>query len=515
MSGSKRRVAVGGFQHETNTFAPSKATYRDFLTASGWPGLARGVGLFEAVAGINIPISGFVEAGRELDYDLLPLTWASATPSAEVTEDAYERIVAMILEDLGSLGRIDALYLDLHGAMVTEHLEDGEGELLRRLRHRLGAEVPIVASLDLHANVTPAIVALSDALDTYRTYPHVDMAATGARVARRLHHLLDGRAGRAKAFRQIPFLIPVTSGCTLVEPAKGLYRLLEGLEASVKDASLSFACGFSPADIWDCGPSVVAYAHDQAEAERLAHSLSDEIVGREHDFAPRIWRIEEAVAHARANWRSGAGPIILADSQDNPGGGADGDGVGILAELVRQDAQGAAVALVYDPQAAEAAHAAGEGTEVAIALGAKTRLDGTEPLRARFRVERLGDGRFTGTGPFYLGARMELGPMALLRIGGVAVLVASRKLQAADQAIFRHLGLEPAEQRILALKSSVHFRADFGPLAAEILVVAAPGPNLLDHRALSYRRLRPEVRIMPGEAIEARKLVPGLHMDRG
>jgi microcystin degradation protein MlrC len=153
--------------------------------------------------------------------------------------------------------------------------------------------------------------------------------------------------------------------------------------------------------------------------------------------------------------------------------------------------------MLCDAEAATAAHAAGEGAELPLALGAKSGLPGHAPLEAAFRVERLGDGSLTGTGPFYKGAHMELGPMALLAIGGVRVVVGSRKLQAADQAIFRHLGVEPAEQKILALKSSVHFRADFQPIAEEILVVASPGPNALDHTQLSYKRLRPGLRLMP------------------
>ena len=193
----------------------------------------------------------------------------------------------------------------------------------------------------------------------------------------------------------------------------------------------------------------------------------------------------------------------LVDSEDNPGGGANSDSVTLLAELVRQGAQGAAVGLIYDPEAAAAAHRAGEGAELAIALGAKSGWPGHAPLTAKYRVERLGDGDFTGSGPFYKGARMRLGPMALLRLDGVAVAVVSRKQQAADQEVFRHLGVEPAEQKILALKSSAHFRAHFQPIAEDIMVVAAGGPNAVDNLALPYRRLRPGLRLMPlGPAFE-------------
>lgn len=490
------RIAVGGFQHETNTFAPSKASFADFERAGAWPGLTRGTALFEAMAGLNVPFSGFMAEARASGHTLVPLSWAQATPSAEVTEEAFERIVGQILEDLAGAGDLDAVYLDLHGAMVAEHLEDGEGEILRRVRGIVGATLPVVVSLDLHANITPEMVARADRLVAYRTYPHVDMAETGARAARQLEALLGGEGGREKAYRQLPFLIPVQAGCTLLEPAKGLFARLDGMEVGAVQ-SISFAAGFGPADIYHCGPSVVAYGTDRAAVEAAAEQLSAAICAKEADFAAPVWDAEAAVAHAIRQSVEAGRPIVLADSQDNPGGGADGNTTGLLRELVRQGAEAAALALLWDPAAAELAHLAGEGAELRLALGGRSRVPGDAPLEATYRVERLGDGRFTGTGPFYKGARMDLGPMALLRLGGVRIAVASRKIQAADQAIFRHLGVEPARERILALKSSVHFRADFQPIAAEVLVVKSPGPNPLDHAELAYKRLRPGVRLMP------------------
>ncbi|WP_333667029.1 M81 family metallopeptidase, partial [Parvibaculum sp.] len=172
------RIAVGGFQHETNTFAPTKADYAAFEQADSWPALQRGEGLVSAFSGMNVPIAGFLDAASGT-HTLVPLVWCSATPSAHVTEDAFERVMAMMLEDIAAAGSLDAVYLDLHGAMVTEHFDDGEGEILARVRAAIGRDVPLVASLDLHANVTAAMVAHADALIAYRTYPHVDMAETG------------------------------------------------------------------------------------------------------------------------------------------------------------------------------------------------------------------------------------------------------------------------------------------------------------------------------------------------
>ncbi len=491
---NKARIAVGGLQHETNTFAPSKATYEDFVSAGGWPGLVSGGELFDAVAGINLPVAGFVAKAHELGAELVPLSWSYATPSAHVTEDAFERLSELMLRQLAEAGKVDGLYLDLHGAMVCEHHDDGEGELLRRVRARMEPNLPIVISLDLHANVTPQMFELADRIVIYRTYPHVDMAATGARAAREMHRILAEGKGY-KAFRQLPFLIPLTSGCTLSGPAEAVYRRLAELEKG-EITSLSFACGFCPADIYHCGASLVAYGRDASAVEAAADSLLAEAVGREAEFAMTAWAPEAAVSHAMQ--RLGARPIILADAQDNPGGGGNSDTTGLLQELLKQRAP-AVLAILYDPEAARRAHAAGEGADIAVSLGAHSGLPGHHSITADFRVECLGDGVFTADGPFYGGARMRLGPMALLSLDTVKIIVGSRKEQAADQAMFRHLRVEPCDQKILVLKSTVHFRADFQAMAEEILVVAAPGPTVLDNHQLEFRNLRPGLRRMPGD----------------
>ena len=241
----------------------------------------------------------------------------------------------------------------------------------------------------------------------------------------------------------------------------------------------------------------MAYAESQDAADHAADRLIAMVNAAERDFAGKVWRPDEAVVYAKQRAPELKRPMILADTQDNPGAGGNSDSVGLLEALVRNRAEGAVFANLYDPKTAEIAHRAGEGAEISVGIGAWSGTPGHIPFKATFTVERLGDGNFTATGPFYRGNKMQLGPMALLRIGGTRIVVASRKQQAADQQMLRHLGVEPSEQQILALKSSVHFRADFQPIAAEILIVAAPGANPVDHRALTYRHLREGVRLMP------------------
>ncbi|MGD9742966.1 MAG: M81 family metallopeptidase [Dongiaceae bacterium] len=490
------RIGIGGFIHETNTFAPTKARFEHFAMADGWPALTRGGELFAAVQGINLPVAGLIQTASAEGHELVPMTWCSATPLAHVERAAYERIVSMLLEDAKSKGPFDAIYLDLHGAMVAEHFEDGEGELLRRLRALVGERMPIVANLDLHANVTEAMVRHASALVAFRTYPHIDMFDTGVRSARVIDRLLAGMPC-FKALRKIPFLIPLSWQCTMIEPAASIYRLLGEMENDPAIVSLSFAPGFPPADIRECGPAVMAYATTQAAADRAADRLAARIEASESAFAGRIWQPDDAVRHAMERARTAKRPVIIADTQDNPGAGTNAETMGMFEALVRNGAEGAVFGLVADGEAAAAAHRAGEGAVIDLAVGNKTPVPGFAPFRGRFTVEKLGDGNFTATGPFYLGSRMKLGPMALLAHEGVRVVVATHKQQAADQSMFRHLGIEPAAQKMLVLKSSVHFRADFQPIAEEILVTAAPGGNPADHLVLPFRHLRKGLRLMP------------------
>lgn len=491
------RIAVGGFLHETNTFAPSKATYDHFVQGGGWPAMSEGEAMFAAVANVNVGASGFIEAARAAGWEVVPLVWAAASPSAHVTEDAYERIAGRMLDCLAAAGPVDAVYLDLHGAMVCEHLDDGEGEILARVRRLIGEAVPLVASLDLHGNVTQAMVDAADALVAFRTYPHVDMAETGKRSATYLAKILGGNARHAKAFRRIDYLMPIAWQATSMEPCKTLYAELAATEGEAVPM-LSFLPGFPAADFPDCGPTIVSYGITQADADAAANRLAALVAARESAFDGEVLSPEDGVARAMAIAAAGAiRPVVIADTQDNPGAGGDSNTTGMLRALVAANAQRAAIGLIVDPEAAVTAHEAGEGATIRLAIGGRSGITGDTPFIGEFVVERLSGGHLTASGPFYGGSRMNLGPSACLRIGGVRIVLASRKAQLADQEMYRFVGIEPTSQAILVNKSSVHFRADFEPIAETILVCAAPGPMPVSPAALPWTRLRPGIRIAP------------------
>ena len=493
----KVRIAIGGFLHESHSFAPRPTRYADFVQPGGFPPLQHGEGLIEALRGTSVPSAGAIGVAEAAGAELVPLAWGFANPAGPVEDEAFERLAALNCAALSLVldeGKLDGVYLDLHGAAVVESFPDAEGELLRRVHAIVGESMPVTVSLDPHANLTAQMVRLADAVVPFRTYPHVDMPAAGAQAMRLLLHRIERGTAWARAFRTLDFWIPIGSQCTLMPPMQTVMQQRAALAERMDVVELAFCFGFPYADFPGCGPAVAAFAETQAKADAAADAMVAEVAARETEFVQDTLPSGEAVQEAKRLTAGARGPIVLADTQDNPGGGGHGDTTELLAELVRQQAKGALVCLINDADSAAACHAAGEGATLRLSLGGKS--DGM-PFACSARVERLTDGVFTLTGPMGAGNPGNLGPTALIDIQGVRVIVVSRKMQALDQAIIRHVGIEPSTCPILALKSSVHFRADFGPLAERIIVAIAPGPVVADPAVLNFRHVRADVRRRP------------------
>jgi microcystin degradation protein MlrC len=492
------RIALGGFLHESHSFAPRPTTWPDFLHPGGFPAFQRPDGLLETLRPTSVPAAGAIAVAEEAGITLVPLTWCFANPAGPVQDEAFERIAASLIDTLAMAldeGPLDGVYLDLHGAAVVDSFPDAEAELLRRVRAVVGAEMPLTISLDPHCNLTADMVALVDVCVPFRTYPHIDMKAAGAQAMRLLLERIARGHGWSKAFRSLDFWLPLGSQCTLMEPMISVMAARSALAERLGAAELAFCFGFPYADFAGCGPALAAFANTQAEADATADAFLAEVSAREADFVQDTLPSAEAVAEAKriAAGRPGK-PVVLADTQDNPGGGGHGDTTELLSELVRQGAKGAVFCLINDAESVAACHAAGAGATVSLSLGGKS--DGM-PFDCEARVERLTDGVFTLTGPMGAGNPGNLGPTALIDVGGVRVMVVTQKMQALDQAILRHVGVEPSECAILALKSSVHFRADFGPMAEKVVVAIAPGPVVADPAVLNFRHVRAEVRRRP------------------
>ena len=497
------RVLIAGYQHETNTFAPSLADWSAFTRGDAFPAFVRGAAMPDVLGAINIPIAGFLESARQRGWTCVPSCWAGAIPSSYVTRDAFERIAGAICEDAvaAAKGGLDAIYLDLHGAAVAEHAYDSEGELLARLRAIVGPDLPIVASLDLHANVTRRMLREADALVSYRTYPHIDMAATGERAAELLVRRFTARRREPMHARRLPFLIPLNAQSTWLEPARTLYEQLPALDREF-DSVLSFCMGFPASDFDECAPMVWGHgAQAEPAVERLLAS-----VGKPAQWQLEIAEAREAVDRALTLAGDAGQPVVIADTQDNPGAGGDSNTTGMLHALLAQGAGRrfpgqVALGLLFDPAAGRAAHAAGVGAEIDLALGTAvptfTGQPSDPPVRGRFRVLALGDGVCTLTGPMMHGLTVRLGPSACLEIDGIRIAVVGGKKQLLDRELLRMVGIHAEQMRIIVVKSSNHFRADFEPIASHILVAKAAGPMAADPADLPWKHLPATTRRRP------------------
>ena len=493
----KPKFAVAGFQHETNTFSPIFAGLSDFVRVDGWPGLTEGPDVLSVFRPMNIPVGGFI-AAAEGEAKLVPILWASAEPSNLVSNEAFETIAAKILAGISDAMPVDGVYLDLHGAMVTEQFEDAEGELLRRVRDLAGESMPIAISLDLHANITDEMVNAADIVTVFRTYPHLDMAETGARAFNLLADAVKTGRKPKSGMKKLPFMVPIHAQCTTEPPADKLYGMLESC-VSLKDPTADIALGFPPADIAQCGPAIVASGYLRESINQKLKEIEAAVVAAANEFRAELAESDEAVREAIESGEPGR-PVVLADIQDNSGAGATSDTTALLASMVACGATNAALGALFDPDAAAAAHEAGVGAEFDFALGGKFGGDENPPYEGRFKVVALSDGNFEYAGAMMGGCKASLGPTAALEVfdsrSDVRVVVTSARIQCLDRAVFSHLGINPSRLSIVAVKSTVHFRADFEPIASRVILVDAPGYNPCVLDRIDYKRLRPGVRLL-------------------
>jgi microcystin degradation protein MlrC len=483
------RLVVAMMKHETNTFSPVVTD----LVRFGRRGLHRGAAVVEAYGGTNTPTAAFLDIAREIGAEVVTPIAAEAPPSGPVQRAAYEEMAGAIVDAVDDT--IDAVMLDLHGAMVAEHLDDGEGELLARIRAKRPG-IPICVALDMHCNLTRRMVENCDAMIGYKTYPHVDMYEVGARVGRILADKLAGRVDPVMAWAQAPLLAQTLRMGTADEPMKGIQDFARAAEVDGVLAATLFG-GFPLADIPDAGVSaVVVCDRDAARAESVRDALlarawaaRAEFVYRHRDLAATI-----AAANRLQNSVPAGRPVILLDHADNVASGGTSDVMDVIAEVLRQEVPDVAVATVHDPVAVEAMRTAGLGAQVTLELGGRAEMPSIgrrpRPLRVSGRVAHLSDGRWKITGPMYTGVMADTGPTAVLDLGRMKIVVVSYHHEPFDLGIFTANGIDPRSQRYLLLKSRIHYRAGFAPLASETFTCDGAGVTTSDNAELSFRRIR-------------------------
>lgn len=485
------RIAVAGFVHETNTFAPFPTQLADFSGFDGL-GLARGNDVFTKTPH-KVSLHGFADAARAAGHLLVPLIHAHAQPAAQVSREAFESICRELLEGLQGAGSLDAVFLELHGAMVAEHIHDADAEVLRRVRDLVGPAVPVVVTLDSHGNVGADLVKLADAVVAYRTYPHVDMRETGERAFALLAPMMETPQRLHSSWRAIPYLMPINLQTTMAQPCARLYERLAVLEREAGAGTcLSMMTGFPLADVPQCHPCVFGYGPDRVALESAVQALYDAVCGHEASFVTTLPDAATAVSLAMQEPQGSC--TVLADVQDNAGGGATSDTAWIVEALIDAHAPDAVVGLMYDPEAARAAHDAGVGATLDLRLGAKL-MPGHSTRKLGWVVEALHLGDFLLKGPMLGGGRMDLGPMVQLRHAGVRVVVTSRRTWYVERECFSVCGVAPHEHRIVVVKSTNHYRADFTSMATRIIEFAAPAAVAMDPATLPYSHLMPGMRL--------------------
>lgn len=482
------RIAIGGIAHETNTFATSPTVLNDFLLPGGQPALRDGAEILEDLRGMRIGIGAFIDAADELGLELAPLIWTFAQPGGTVAQDAWEFLSALLLERLEAALPVSGVLLDLHGAMVTEQAEDAEGELLARVRAMVGPHAPVVATLDLHANITPAMTRYANALVGYDSYPHVDAYERGVEAARIAVDAISGRTQPVCALAQVPMLIGPPKQCTLISPMRDIIALAHQAEARPGIMCVTVSGGFPFADIHDAGASVAVTADgDPALAQNTADEIAAALWQRREEFRLQLAPVRETIQRVLAE---GVGPVILADGSDNPGGGAPCDGTVLLQALIEARAPRSTVAVIADPEAVAGAMAAGEGGRTTLTIGGKTDDRHGPPLTLTGTVRTITDGNYVNRGPMFTGMPVAMGRTAVFVVDDVEVVLTERRVQPYDMEALRSVGIEPTERLIIGLKSAVHFRADYGRIAHAIYDLATPGVHYPDVTAYEYRRLR-------------------------
>ncbi|MEM8745371.1 MAG: M81 family metallopeptidase [Actinomycetota bacterium] len=479
------RVAVGGIEHETNTYAtasmgPTKAG--DFATLRGDE--------FASRVGTRTTLGGFAEAAERLGCDLLPTLWAWAGPSGTIERAAYETLRDELLDRLRAVVPVDAVALSLHGAGVADGVDDLESDLVREVRAVVG-DVPIVATLDLHGNITTEMAEVIDVMLGVHEYPHTDFYERGVEAIELLPGLVDGSVRATSFVQPIPIMLTTSTTDTGFPAAEMRDRCLAAEQTDgVIDAA--FFHGFPYTDVPASGCSIVVTTDGDPDlAERTAKELAAELWERRDDFLIESTPSPVAVTRAiRAAERGG--PIVVNETSDNPGGGTPGDGTHLLRAMIEAglDEQ-ACFGFIVDPRSAAAAHEAGAGATIDVRLGGHHDELHGEPIETTAYVKTLTDGRLVYSTPMAAGIRDNLGPSARLQIGGrggLDVIVTSRRQQTIDAEVFTLHGIDVTTRSIVALKSSQHFRAGFRDIAAEIVTADGPGLTTLDVTVFEHER---------------------------
>lgn len=480
------KLVIAQMKHETNTFSPVPTPLSRFSRAGGRP--PEGAETYQAFKGTGSAIAGFIDTAEAAGANFSIAIAGNAWPSGPVEDPAFEYMADKICRAVAE--GCDAVLLDLHGAMVTQSYEDGEGELLSRLR-RIAPDVPIGIALDMHANLFDDMVSRVTAIAGYHTYPHVDIYDTGTRVARAITAMLDDRARPTMAWGNRPMLPHIMRQASEDSPNREIQARCKELEQAGALAASVFT-GFPHADVANAGLSAVVVTDgDEELARRWCDELLDMAWATRDRFVYGVEPLDASLLRARAITE---GPVVLLDHYDNAASGGTMDSMAVLGAIIDAGLENVAAFAIYDPEAVQKMMASGIGADVTLPLGGKLGMPGIgrvgEPRVVSGRVKLLSDGRFRNRGPMARGEHMNMGPVAVLDTGRVEIVVVSRHQEPNDYACLLAVGIDPTEKRYLMLKSRVHWRAGFRSIAKSTIDCAGVGVCTSDYSSLPFKRVR-------------------------
>jgi microcystin degradation protein MlrC len=482
------KIVIAQMQHETNTFSPVPTPWEAF----GNDGPFLGRAAYEAMKGTRLPMAAYIDLAEAAGAQVAIPVAAWANPSGPVDGQAYDRICELICAEVAK--GCDAVFLDLHGAMVVaDRTDDGEGTLLEKIR-ALSPDVPIAVSLDLHANVTERMVRNCTVIAGYKTYPHVDQYESGRLAGSILLRAIRGEVKPVMAWGNVPLLAQTLRQNTGESPMKDCVDAARAAEKGGLLAATAFG-GFQMADIHDAGLSVVTVADgDRQKAESACRAILDIAWRQKEEFIYRGEPLEQALTKAKVMAEHTGGPVLLLDHADNCASGATQDTMYVLKAALQQGLTGIAVGPVRDPEAVAEMVKAGVGAKVTVKVGGKMDMPAIgvkgEPLELSGVVRAITDGEYTITGPQFQGMRCYMGRTVVLDTGAAEIVVTEKNQEPWDRGVFTSVGIDPTRKRFLLLKSRMYFRPVFLPIAKGMVFCDSIGVGSSDWKQFQFHKLR-------------------------
>ena len=484
------RLLLATMSHETNTFSPVPTKLARFCRDGTT--LLKGQAAIDFYRNTGTCMGGYLAIADGIGAEVVVPVCASAPPSGRVDSEAYETFCRLITEEVAK-GGFDGIMLDLHGAMAAEAFDDGEGELLRRIR-AIDGRTPLCVAYDMHANVYDNMIRNADIVAGYHTYPHIDMKQTAMLAGAALLRVIAGELKPTTAWGAAPMLPHVMAQGTHMFPNRELQAMCGEWESSGRAIAASLFVGFPHADVPMAGLSaVVVTDNNPADAKAMVDELLEFAWKAREDFTFTVEKLEDSVARAKSLGEQGPG-VVLLDHFDNCASGGTMDTTDVLREIISQELDDVVFFGIYDPEAVKQAMAAGIGQEVELEIGAKLDMPalqiGSRPLHVAGRVRTVSAGYYKATGGLTPGLQIYMGNTVVLDTGRVQIVLLSRHIEPTAQEMLRILGIDPATKTFLAIKSRVHWRADLGKLAREIVECGGVGVCTSNYGQLTFRNVR-------------------------